>query len=145
MINGREADIVIFGGNLLDNYARDRERLDLKYLQEELNKTEAKVGKYAVFGNHDYGGGAVRIYADFMNGCGFHVLDVETVFLPNGSDCCRCRNVYQQRYWADKISVSFSECSGDYRGESYQKRKRGCPPLIPDRYSISLNQIEWKK
>ena len=81
MINGREADIVIFGGDLLDNYARDRETLDLEYLQEELNKIEAKAGKYAVFGNHDYGGGAVRIYADFMNGCGFHVLDDETVFL----------------------------------------------------------------
>ena len=81
MINEREADIVIFGGDLLDNYARDREILDLEYLQTELSRIEAKTGKYAVFGNHDYGGGAVRIYADFMNGCGFHVLDDETVFL----------------------------------------------------------------
>lgn len=81
MLNEREADIVIFGRALLDNYARDRETLDLEYLQEELNKIEAKAGKYAVFGNHDYGGGAVRIYADFMDSCGFHVLDDETVFL----------------------------------------------------------------
>ncbi len=32
-------------------------------------------------GNHDYGGGAVRIYEQFMNNCGFYVLDNETVFL----------------------------------------------------------------
>lgn len=81
MINERNADIVIFGGDLFDNYARDRERLDMEYLQEKLSGIEAKGGKYAVFGNHDYGGGAVRIYEDFMNRCGFQVLDDETVFL----------------------------------------------------------------
>ncbi len=81
MINERDADIVIFGGDLLDNYARDKEILDMEYLQEELSGIEAKVGKYAVFGNHDYGGGAIRIYEDFMNNCGFHVLNDEIVFL----------------------------------------------------------------
>lgn len=80
MINGRDADIVIFGGDLLDNYARDKEKLDMEYLQEELSGIEAKDGKYAVFGNHDYGGGAIRIYKEFMTNCGFHVLDDETVF-----------------------------------------------------------------
>lgn len=77
----RDGDIVIFGGDLFDNYARDKELLDMEYLQEELSKIEAKAGKYAVFGNHDYGGGAVRIYEQFMNNCGFYVLDNETVFL----------------------------------------------------------------
>lgn len=81
MINGRDADIVIFGGDLFDNYARDKEILDMEYLQGQLNRIEAKTGKHAVFGNHDYGGGAVRIYENFMNNCGFYVLDDEPVFL----------------------------------------------------------------
>ena len=81
MINGLDADIVIFGGDLLDNYARDKEILDMEYLQEELSGIAAKAGKYAVFGNHDYGGGAIRIYEDFMNNCGFHVLNDGIVFL----------------------------------------------------------------
>lgn len=81
MINELDADIVIFGGDLLDNYARDRETLDMEYLQRELSRIETKDGKYAVFGNHDYGGGAIRIYEDFMNNCGFQVLDDGTVFL----------------------------------------------------------------
>lgn len=42
MINARDADIVIFGGDLLDNYAHDREILDLEYLQKELSRIEAK-------------------------------------------------------------------------------------------------------
>ncbi len=55
--------------------------MGMEYLQGQLNRIEAKAGKYAVFGNHDYGGGAVRIYEKFMNNCGFYVLDDGTVFL----------------------------------------------------------------
>lgn len=81
MINGLDADIVIFGGDLLDNYARDKETLDMEYLQKELSRIKANDGKYAVFGNHDYEGSAFRIYESFMNACGVHVLDDETIFL----------------------------------------------------------------
>ncbi len=80
-INALEADIVIFGGDLLDNYGRDGKMLDMDYLKKELGRIEAEEGKYAVFGNHDYGGGAYRIYEDFMNECGFQVLVNETVVL----------------------------------------------------------------
>lgn len=80
-INEQEADIVIFGGDLLDNYARDRKGLDLEYLREGLSKIEAGSGKFAVFGNHDYGGGAVRIYEAFMTSCGFQVLEDESQIL----------------------------------------------------------------
>lgn len=82
-INEAKPDIVVFGGDLLDNYARDRDRMDLQYLKEELQKIEAKTGKYAVWGNHDYGGGAVRIYEDFITSCGFELLDNESVELKN--------------------------------------------------------------
>lgn len=82
-INKAKPDIVIFGGDLLDNFARDRNHIDLQYLKEELQKIEAKAGKYAVWGNHDYGGGAVRIYEDFMASCGFEVLDNESVELAD--------------------------------------------------------------
>lgn len=82
-INAENPDIVIFGGDLLDNYARDYDNMDLQYVKEELQKIEAKVGKYAVWGNHDYGGGAVRIYEDFITSCGFELLDNESVELAN--------------------------------------------------------------
>lgn len=82
-INKEKPDIIVFGGDLLDNFALDRNYIDLQYLKEELQKIEAKVGKYAVWGNHDYGGGAVRIYEDFMTSCGFELLKNESVELAD--------------------------------------------------------------
>lgn len=82
-INLEAPDIVVFGGDLLDNYARDREDLELQSLKEELEKIESTLGKYAVWGNHDYGGGASRIYEDFMTSCGFEILKNESVVLED--------------------------------------------------------------
>lgn len=70
-INQLEPDLVIFGGDLLDNYARDREQMDLELLREQLSGINAPDGKYTVWGNHDWGGGAARIYQEFMESCGF--------------------------------------------------------------------------
>ncbi|MFQ7174874.1 MAG: metallophosphoesterase [Thomasclavelia ramosa] len=39
-----------------------------------LSKIKATNGKYAVFGNRDYGGGAERFYEDLMESAGFEVL-----------------------------------------------------------------------
>lgn len=80
-INRSEPDLVIFGGDFLDNYARDREELDLEYIGVELSKIEASYGKFAVWGNHDYGGGAVRIYQDLMTDGGFQVLENESCLI----------------------------------------------------------------
>lgn len=80
-INRLEPDLVIFGGDLLDNYARDREQLDLELLRQQLSNIEAPGGKYAVWGNHDWSGGAARIYQEFMESCGFRVLKNESLLL----------------------------------------------------------------
>lgn len=80
-INRSEPDLVIFGGDFLDNYARDREKLDLEYIGAELSKIEASYGKFAVWGNHDYGGGAVRVYQEMMTDGGFQVLENESCLI----------------------------------------------------------------
>lgn len=49
----------------------------MEYLEERLSEIQAAAGKYAVWGNHDYGGGAVRIYEEFMSSCGFGLLNDE--------------------------------------------------------------------
>lgn len=82
-INKLDADLVLFGGDLLDNYARDRQTMDLEVLETSLSQIEAKEGKFAVWGNHDYGGGAIRIYEDFMTSCGFEILSDESRFIEN--------------------------------------------------------------
>lgn len=80
-INRLDPDLVIFGGDFLDNYARDREDLDLEYIGAELAKIEATYGKFAVWGNHDYGGGASRVYQDLMARGGFQVLENESCLI----------------------------------------------------------------
>lgn len=82
-INEAKPDIVVFGGDLLDNFARDCDNMELQSLKEELQRIEVKIGKYAVWGNHDYGGGAIRIYEDFMTSCGFKILNNESVELED--------------------------------------------------------------
>lgn len=80
-INRQNPDIVLFGGDLFDNYARDRSSLDLELIQTQFRNIKAAYGKYAVFGNHDYGGGASRIYEDFMTQSEFTVLRGDSVYL----------------------------------------------------------------
>lgn len=70
-INKLDADIVVFTGDLIDNASIYE---DLFNVSDVLKKIKAKIGKYAVYGNHDYGGSAIRYYEDIMNEAGFTVL-----------------------------------------------------------------------
>ncbi len=80
-INEQTPDFVIFGGDLIDNYTRDKEILNLEELSKGLSMIKAAYGKLAVFGNHDYGGGAAPIYENLMTKGGFTVLtDDELTF-----------------------------------------------------------------
>ncbi|NLY70155.1 MAG: metallophosphoesterase [Clostridiales bacterium] len=73
-IEENEPDIVFFLGDLIDHYDKYTDDKDIGEISRLLNKIEAPYGKYAVFGNHDYGGGAENIYADIMAAGGFKVL-----------------------------------------------------------------------
>ncbi|MCI8645513.1 MAG: metallophosphoesterase [Firmicutes bacterium] len=76
-VNENPPDILLFAGDLIDNlneYPGDTAAISAK-----LGEMKAKIGKYAVFGNHDYGGGAEYEYEAIMNAGGFQVLVNETV------------------------------------------------------------------
>ncbi|HCQ91506.1 MAG TPA: metallophosphoesterase [Clostridium sp.] len=70
-INSTEPDIVIFAGDLIDNASQYEE---ISKIADVLSNINYKIGKYAVYGNHDYGGGAVRYYDSIMEQSGFKVL-----------------------------------------------------------------------
>lgn len=82
-INKEEADLVLFAGDFFDIYAEDKELINLDYFETQLNKIEAKVGKYAIWGNRDYGGGVTRFYQDMMSEGGFEVLRDTSIVLPS--------------------------------------------------------------
>ena len=76
-------DIFIFTGDLYENYSSYG--LEEELIQQ-LASISAACGKYAVWGNRDYGGGVVRRFEKIMTAGGFQVLCNEGVhiMLNNG-------------------------------------------------------------
>ncbi len=83
-VNAQNPDILLFTGDLFDNYSKYPEQK--APMIEKLKAFKANIGKYAVWGNHDYGGGAVRVYENVMTIGGFTVLrnQGETLTLDDG-------------------------------------------------------------
>lgn len=75
-VQQQKPDIILFTGDLYENHA---EYHNDEMLTEVLSSLEAKHGKYAVWGNRDYGGGAVRKYKMIMEQSGFQLLQNEAV------------------------------------------------------------------
>ena len=73
-INNQNPHIVFFTGDLIDEYNEYDNKENLHEIWEVLNEINAPLGKYAVFGNHDYGGGAERAYKQIMENSGFLLL-----------------------------------------------------------------------
>lgn len=74
-INKLEPDLVVFSGDLYDNYAQYH---DDQNVIDELGMIKARYGKIAVWGNRDRGGGASRVYKDIMRDAGFALLQNES-------------------------------------------------------------------
>lgn len=77
--NSLEPDIILFTGDLYDNYARYH---DDEAVIGALSDLSAKYAKIAVWGNRDYGGGAVRRYEHLMEASGFLLLKNESRVIP---------------------------------------------------------------
>lgn len=71
-INELKPDLVFFLGDLIDNF--NTCNVDTNELSNQLAAITANVGKFAVFGNHDYGGGSENYYQNIMDAGGFQVL-----------------------------------------------------------------------
>lgn len=70
-INEMEPDIILFTGDLIDR-ANDYD--DIEAVGELLQTLKAPLGKFAVWGNHDYGGGGHKYYAEVLENGGFQLL-----------------------------------------------------------------------
>lgn len=77
-VNTLNPDIILFTGDLYDNYASYH---DDENIISELQKLEANYDKIAIWGNRDYGGGAVRQYEAVMEQAGFTVLQNENWYV----------------------------------------------------------------
>lgn len=77
VVNKNPPDLLLFAGDLIDNL--NEYRGSTVEISKKLAQMKAHMGKYAVFGNHDYGGGAQYKYEDIMNAGGFQVLVNEII------------------------------------------------------------------
>ncbi|MBY7100504.1 metallophosphoesterase [Bacillus sp. 6YEL31] len=83
-MNELHPDIVVFTGDLIDKFGSySAEKDEAKVILQKIN---APLGKYAVFGNHDRGGGGSVFYKKYMEGAGFSVLvnEVQKIKVGNG-------------------------------------------------------------
>lgn len=71
-INRAKADYIFFLGDLIDDYSSYTG--DVGRIEELLASLHAGIGKYAVYGNHDYGGQMEFDYPDVMEAGGFQLL-----------------------------------------------------------------------
>lgn len=71
VINMQEPDIIVFTGDLVDEI---NENTDLKSISSVLGTMKATKGKFAVYGNHDYGAQGHKYYKKTMENAGFKVL-----------------------------------------------------------------------
>jgi predicted MPP superfamily phosphohydrolase len=71
-IKKNKPDLIFFTGDLFDNL--DLYKGNTDDISNALNSIDAPLGKYSIFGNHDYGGGAETEYEKILNAGGFKVL-----------------------------------------------------------------------
>lgn len=81
-INEENPDLVFFGGDFFDKYEQDAELLDLATISQELSQIQANLGKFAVWGNHDLGGGASQVYKQTLETGGFTILNNQWISFP---------------------------------------------------------------
>lgn len=70
-INSLSPDIVLFTGDLMDEPNKYVEKDQIPLL---LNRLNAPLGKYCIYGNHDHGGYGSEIYRTIMSQSGFTIL-----------------------------------------------------------------------
>lgn len=70
-INEVKPDIVVFTGDLIDNYQTYE---DTPFVSAILQAIHAPLGKFAIYGNHDHGGYGTDYYEQIMHNAGFEVL-----------------------------------------------------------------------
>ena len=82
-INNQNPDIVVFSGDLFDVASNFDNKENIIPI---LEKIQATYGKFAVFGNRDYGGGASKFYENYMTKAGFTVLVDDSYSIEIGSE-----------------------------------------------------------
>lgn len=72
-IQKQKPDVILFSGDLFENYSECGKDVEAQVIAL-LQQLDAPKGKYAVWGNRDYGGGAEKAYQRILQTAGFTLL-----------------------------------------------------------------------
>ncbi len=105
-INELNPDIVFFTGDLFNNYSQYKPYDETIAVLSSIN---ASIGKYAIYGNNDHGGGASKIYDELMTLSGFKVLinNSDVIELNNG-ECIYIGGIDDELLGTTNIEETFS-------------------------------------
>ena len=130
-VNSLKPDIIVFTGDLVNNKVTNKQ---YKELVTVMNKLEAKLGKYAIDGNHDY------IYKNFnklIEDCGFTNLNdtydiiynesYESIFIAGVSN-----NTYTTKKIEDKTETIFDFMNSEEYKSKYSILLMHEPDFIED-------------
>lgn len=79
-LNEEKPDIVLFTGDLIENYRYWRSR-DCEAISQQLAKIEAPKGKFAILGNHDYRSDGHEAVSQMLAGGGFTLLNNQSTLV----------------------------------------------------------------
>lgn len=82
-VNSLKPDIVAFTGDLIDYSTKNP---DIGEITKQLSSIEASIGKFAVFGNHDYMYSLPKYYRQIMKESGFELLVNSNKRIKIGND-----------------------------------------------------------
>lgn len=90
-IQREQPDVLVFTGDLFEDYSQCGAELEQE-VTALFSQLRAPLGKYAVWGNRDYGGGAEKAYRRILQAAGFTLLCNESVeiSLENGEELLLC-------------------------------------------------------
>jgi len=92
LVNGQEADLVVFTGDMVNTHSREVEKFIPVFAE-----MQAREGKFSILGNHDYGDyyrwrnndekrDNFKLLLDFQEQMGFTLLNNEHRFIHRGGD-----------------------------------------------------------
>lgn len=90
-MNNEKPDVIVFHGDLFEDFRAHGAALEQDVV-DCLRQLQAPLGKYAIWGNRDYGGGAARAYKRTMRQAGFTLLCNDSTVIPlkNGKSVLLC-------------------------------------------------------
>jgi predicted MPP superfamily phosphohydrolase len=118
-INRQQADVIVFTGDFVNNFAEE-----LAPLAPLFARLEAPAGKYAICGNHDYGG-----YADWRSPADRQANQeaLERNIALMGFDLLKNRSVVIERDSANRIALSGTE---NWGGRERDPRRANLPATL---------------